>query len=228
MTDNPKWHALSRYLCMMRDKIFYIYDALCGWCYGFSPVIEKLYEAYKGEIDFEVLSGGMIMGDRVGPVGKVAPYISSAYKEVENTTGVKFGDAFLNNILAPGTAILSSEKPSIALCVFKTYQPDRSVLFAGTLQRAIYYDGIEPDNINSYGKYAEKHNIDPVDFTVKMKEKTYRDMADCEFQQVAEWGIGGFPTVVYRRGEKYFLVARGYTSFEELNSIVEQVKTGEA
>ena len=208
----------------MKDKIIYIYDALCGWCYGFSPVIEKLYETYKSEIDFDVLSGGMIMGDRVGPIGKVAAYISNAYKDVERASGVKFGEAFLGNILGKGTAIFSSEKPSIALSIFKTYHPEKSVLFAGTLQKAIYYDGIEPDNVNAYGKYAAKYGIDPAEFTRKMKEDTYRDMADCEFQQVAQWGIGGFPTVVYHRGDKYYLITRGYTSFEELNSVVKQVK----
>lgn len=220
------WHNLSRYLCTMKDKIFYIYDALCGWCYGFSPVMEKLYNTYKDEIDFEVLSGGMIMGDRVGPIGQVAPYISHAYKDVERASGVKFGEAFLNNILAKGTTVLSSEKPAVAMSVFKTYYPGKSILFAASLQKAIYYDGIEPEDVNAYGKYALQYDIDPVDFISKMKDKTYRNMAECEFQQVAEWGISGFPTVVYQQGDKFYLIARGYTSYGELEAMVQQVKAG--
>lgn len=210
----------------MKDKIFYIYDALCGWCYGFSPVIEQLYNTYKDEIDFEVLSGGMIMGSRVGPVGKIAPYISNAYKDVERAAGVKFGEEFLENILKNGTAVFSSEKPAVAMSVFKTYYPDKTVLFAGTLQKAIYYDGMEPEDVEAYGKYARQYGIDPLEFIAKMEEKNYRDMAECEFQQVAEWGIGGFPTVVYQQGDKFYLIARGYTPYRELEEIVQQVKAG--
>ena len=73
-------------------SIIYVYDALCGWCYGFSPVIKQVFEKYQAQFDFEVISGGMILGERQGPIGEVAAYIKGAYKTVEDTTGVKFGE----------------------------------------------------------------------------------------------------------------------------------------
>ena len=76
-------------------KLIYYFDALCGWCYGFSPVVSKLQETYKNKIDFEVISGGLFLGNRVGTVNDVAPYIKAgAYKSVESRTGVKFGKSF--------------------------------------------------------------------------------------------------------------------------------------
>jgi hypothetical protein len=72
----------------MQHKIIYIYDALCGWCYGFSPVMQQLQEKYAGKLEFEVLSGGMIMGLRAGPIGEVAAYIEKAYPDVESETCV--------------------------------------------------------------------------------------------------------------------------------------------
>ncbi|MFW5762224.1 MAG: DsbA family protein, partial [Cyclobacteriaceae bacterium] len=92
-------------------KIIYCYDALCGWCYGFSPVMEKIHQQYQQDFQFEVISGGMITGERIGPVGEVAPYIKQAYKLVENTTGVKFGDDFLR-VLNEGKAIFTSIPPA--------------------------------------------------------------------------------------------------------------------
>ncbi len=50
-------------------KLIYVYDALCGWCYGFSPVMMQLHSKYKDSIDFQVVSGGMITGNRIGPIG---------------------------------------------------------------------------------------------------------------------------------------------------------------
>ena len=208
----------------MKDKIIYIYDALCGWCYGFSPVIQKLYDTYKDEIDFDVISGGMITGERVGPIGTVAPFITNAYKDVERVSGVKFGDTFINDILKNGTAILTSEKPAYALSVFKTYHRDKAVPFSSTLQKAIYYDGIHTDDDNAYGKYAAQYGIDPAEFVAKMQEKQYQQMAQAEFEQTAMMGIRGFPAVIYGKHSHLFLISRGYTTYEEITGVITQVQ----
>jgi putative protein-disulfide isomerase len=208
----------------MKDKIIYVYDALCGWCYGFSPVMQKLYETYHHEIDFDVISGGMITGERVGPISEVAPFITNAYKDVERVSGIKFGEAFLEGILAKGTAILTSEKPAYALAVFKTYHRDKAVPFSSTLQKAIYYDGIEPNDDHAYGKYTAEYGIDAAEFVAKMQDKQYMQMAQAEFEQTAMMGIRGFPAVIYGKHSHMYLIARGYTTFDEINAVIKQVQ----
>ncbi len=42
---------------------------------GFSPVIKKIYEEYREKIDFNILSGGMVIGEREGLIGDFADYI---------------------------------------------------------------------------------------------------------------------------------------------------------
>ena len=135
---------------MEQLKLIYIYDALCGWCYGFSPVINDFAEKFKEELDIQVVSRGMIRGDRIGPIGEVAPYIKDAYKTVEDSTGVKFGEAFLQAILADGSTVFTSIPASIALSVFKTLQPENSLKYATDLQKAIYLDGVQPLDISAY------------------------------------------------------------------------------
>ncbi len=51
-------------MTVQRGRIIYVNDALCGWCYGFSPVITAIHEKYKDELDFEVISGGMVTGSQ--------------------------------------------------------------------------------------------------------------------------------------------------------------------
>lgn len=204
----------------MKDKLIYVYDALCGWCYGFSPVIEKLYNKYNDRIGFDVVSGGMRLGDSAGPISEIAGYIRKAHKDVERISGVKFGEAFLDGTLERGTAIFSSEKPAWALSVFKQYFPDKAVLFSGEIQRAIYVDGMEPDNVSAYGKYAAKFGIDANEFTKKMHEPAARLLAEKDFEQTALWDIGGFPSVIYEKEGRYFLIARGYASFDEVDAAI--------
>ncbi|TXD80720.1 DsbA family protein [Subsaximicrobium wynnwilliamsii] len=199
-------------------KIVYVYDALCGWCYGFSPVITQFQEKYKDSLSFEVISGGMITGGRIGPIGEVASYISWAYKGVEKATGVKFGSEFLNKTLKNGDAIFTSVPTAIALSVFKNLDPNNNIRFASALQRAIYYDGIEPENLDAYGQIALKFGLDAKSFVLKMKDPLYKKLAEDDFKKSAELNVSGYPTIFIKINGTYQKIGSGYIPFSELKS----------
>lgn len=50
---------------MKKLTLLYIQDALCGWCYGMSPVMQQLYKEHQQDYNFVVLSGGMVRGSNV-------------------------------------------------------------------------------------------------------------------------------------------------------------------
>ena len=104
-------------------NLIYCYDAYCGWCYGFSDIIKKISEKYKNNFYIEVLSGGMVLPEKPVPIATTASYIKSASKKVEELSGVKFGEDYLWHINNPDESdwFPNSEKPSIALSVFKEY-----------------------------------------------------------------------------------------------------------
>ncbi len=199
-------------------KVVYVYDALCGWCYGFSPVMTQFQAKYKDELDFEVISGGMITGDRIGPIGEVASYIGKAYKDVENATGVKFGDTFLNKTLAEGKAVFTSIPPAIALSVFKSLNPEQSIQFASALQKAIYFDGIEPENFDAYGQIASSFGLDGEAFVIKMKDPAYRKAAEEDFNTSTALGVTGFPSVFVEHNGTYYKIGNGYLPLSSLES----------
>ena len=78
--------------------LIYCYDAYCGWCYGFSPVMKQLEESFKDRLQVEVLSGGMILPETPKAIAATAGYIKEAYKTVEAYTGIKFGEDYLWHI----------------------------------------------------------------------------------------------------------------------------------
>lgn len=205
-------------------KIIYVYDALCGWCYGFSPVLKECYEKHKNEFEFEVLSGGMMIGDRVGSINDIAPYIKSAYHTVENTTGVKFGEAYLR-VLEDGSMVLNSEMPSIALSLFKQYFPDQSVLFAHEIQNALYFDGRDPSEIETYRYIAVNHGIDPDEFEVKMNLESSKEAAYYDFALAKQLRVESFPAVLIQSSETgFYLIAKGYTDSATLELRIENVQ----
>lgn len=200
----------------------YVYDALCGWCYGFSPVVEQLYNKYQDDIRFSVISGGMILGERIGPIGEVAGYIKEAYKQVEQTCGVKFGAPFLNETLEQGEAIFSSHLPAVALTVFRDHHQGQDVLFASALQKAIYYDGRFPNEFSTYEYLAQQFSIDPKTFVEKMKLPKFHARASADFDFTRQFKVTGFPTVFLANDQRILRIGSGYSSFEQLDTILQE------
>lgn len=207
---------------MKKSRIIYVYDALCGWCYGFSPVMEAFYERHREAFDFEVYSGGMVMGERIGPIGEVAGYIRQAYRVVEERTGVRFGQSFLEGVLEPGTVTFSSEPPALAMTAFRELRPDAVVPFSGDLLRAVYRDGIAPTDFDEYGKRAANYGLDPEEFVARMQEEETRLRTQADFQEVARMGVSGFPTLIYDDGRMHRL-SHGYMPLEQLEETLKKL-----
>lgn len=207
----------------MKDTIFYFYDALCSWCYGFSPVLKKLSEKYEDEFDFQVISGGMQTGDRKQPVSDIRDYLKGAYLNVTARTGVQFGADFME-VLEDGTRLLDSVPAAVALSVVKELKPMEALKFAGSIQKAIYYDGINWNKAESFIPYAEKAGIEADLFLEKFQEDAFLEKAKTDFKLAANFGITGFPSVVLKRKEKYYLIAQGFLPFEQLEEALQTAK----
>jgi putative protein-disulfide isomerase len=206
--------------------IIYCYDAYCGWCYGFSQVIKKIAEEFADRLEFEVLSGGMIIMDNPRPISAMAGYIQKAYKVVEERTGVKFGEDFLWHIFNPDKSdwFPDSEKPAIALCIFKEYYPEKQVAFASDLQYALKYEGRDLTDNEAYRHLLEKYQVPADEFYAKLKEEAYKEKAHHEFAMCRQLQVTGFPTVLIQTSEtKFWLLARGYTDYDTLKSSIESV-----
>ena len=207
----------------MNPVLFYCYDAYCGWCYGFSPVIKKLVDTHPS-LQVEVLSGGMIIAEKPVPISATAGYILKAYPTVEEYTGIKFGADYLWHINNPELSdwFPDSEKPAIALCIFKEFYPDRQVEFAGDLQYALHFEGRDLTDDESYRHLLEKYSIQPEIFYSKLKSEEYKEQAYYEFQLCKQLQVTGYPCVLLQNSEtKFTLLARGFTDYETLEAGLE-------
>ena len=213
-------------ICLIMMTIYYCYDAYCGWCYGFSPIIKRIAEEYKDRVAFEVLSGGMIITEKPRPIGATAGYIQQAYKVVEERTGIKFGSDYLWHINNPDDSdwFPSSEKPAIAMCIFKEYYPDRQVEFAADLQYALHYEGRDLCDDEAYRHLLEKYQIPAEDFYKSLHSEAYKEKAYYEFALCKQLQVTGFPAVLLQASEsKFYLLARGFTEYEALKQRIEAV-----
>ena len=210
---------------MEKPQIMYVFDPLCGWCYGFSPVIKQLKDNYGDVFDFKAYVGGMILGDRVGTINEKFAFLKEgAIEQVEQTTGVMFGEAFKTNMLDKGDYIVNSEPPSIALTILREANPDKHVEIAHDVQKALYWEGKSFNELETYLPFADKYNVDRDEFSQKYQNPEYLRQIYGEFDMVQQLGVQGYPSVVVVAGEKGYLIARGYQSYEQISQTLEKIQ----
>ncbi|MFD3002232.1 DsbA family protein [Pontibacter toksunensis] len=209
---------------MMKSTLIYIQDALCGWCYGMSPVMQQLYKEHKQDYNFVVLSGGMIRGSNVKPISGMADYIRQASRQLEQVTGVKQTQAYHEQILDRGTYVSDSEPPAIALLILKEKFPEKQIPLAAAIQNLHFVEGKDLNEVETYLPVVRQFKASEEEFKKKFSDKDYADLARQEFELVEKWGIRGFPAVVVETGEKLYMVAQGYQPYDQLTKTLERIQ----
>lgn len=196
-------------------------DPLCGWCYGFTPVVLRVRDVYGELLDVQVIPGGMITGTRVGPVSDMADYIMKAYKRVEEYAGVQFGWPYLD-MLQRGTEINNSEPPCRAIYTFQQMYPDQALDFAHAVQLKLFREGKSLNSEHTYRELAGEFNIEPDTFIAAMNTDESRYGTNREFQWVEAAGITGFPCAILQKGKEYYLLARGFQPYDGFRQVLER------
>lgn len=202
--------------------VLYVYDPLCGWCFGFDPVLSDLAEKHP-ELRIEVIGGGMMTGQRVGPISQMADYILGAYKQLEQTTGVRVGEPYLA-LLRQGTYISNSEPPCRALAAYKLQRPDDGLRFAIALQDAMFVHGNDLNAPETYANLAESFGLDAKLFLVQMESPEAHAATQQGFAQSQSLGVQGFSSVFYFDRQLYHPIAHGYTRLEQLERSLKYLK----
>jgi len=148
----------------MSKQILYLFDPLCGWCYGFSQTIVDFQKKHQGKYEFVAIPGGMMVDTGVKPIADMEDYIASAIPRVEQMTGSKFGDPFKLHLLRSRTTLLDSEPPSRALITFRTFRYDDAISFAHALQKAHFFHGRDYNDPALYEELASSFGLDPEAF----------------------------------------------------------------
>ncbi len=206
-------------------KLMYVFDPLCGWCYGFSNVITAFADAHP-EMEVEVIAGGMVLGDRVGPLADIAPYLRGAYKNVENRTGIVFGEAYLQELFGEAAMTMDSAPPSRALVAYRSIVRDeRAVLrFASAIQKAIYFDGVAPRDVHAWIQLATEFGIDARAFDAAYNDPATEKAMLSGFGKSDALGVTGFPTVLVAHNDQLYAIARGYADAAALERALVEVK----
>ena len=186
---------------MANPALHYIFDPLCGWCYGAAPLLEAA-RAVPG-LTVALHGGGMMTGSnrrQITPAWR--GYVLPHDRRIEQLSGQPFGDAYINGLLNDTTAMMDSEPPITAILAAEALA-GMGLDMLHRVQRAHYVDGLRIADLPVLVTLAQELGLDGAAF-----EAAYARQAGAATQRhidasralLAQVGGQGFPTFVLDDG----------------------------
>lgn len=99
---------------MTATKLHYIFDPLCGWCYGAAPLVQAAQNIPN--LVLVLHGGGMMSGANRRQIdSQWRGYVMPHDQRIAQLTGQTFGDDYFNNLLNDTSAIMDSTPPIAAI-----------------------------------------------------------------------------------------------------------------
>ena len=119
--------------------LHYLFDPLCGWCYGASGTIGTL--AKHPDVDLQPQATGLFAGSGARPMKSFAAQAWANDQRIAALSGRQFSDAYRNKVLGAEDAVLDSTVATLAVTAVADTAPARVIEVLAAIQTARYVDG---------------------------------------------------------------------------------------
>ncbi|WP_282410536.1 DsbA family protein [Pseudomonas sp. PS02303] len=182
--------------------LHYIYDPLCGWCYGAKPLVH----AAQGVLPVIAHGGGMMSGaNRKAVSPQLRNYVMPHDRRIAEYTGQPFGEAYFEGLLRDDTAVFDSTPP-IAAVLAAEHIAGRGLELLGRLQTAHYVEGRRIADEAVLFELAKEIGLEPDAFaSAFISTDSDRHIKDSR-ALLARVGGQGFPTLALEQNGHFTVV----------------------
>lgn len=128
----------------MSTTVTYLFDPLCGWCYGASPAIQKLGQ--QSSLRFELAPTGLFAGNARAMDADFAAFAWSNDQRIAGLTGQTFTEAYRQNVLGRHGSRFDSATATLSLTAVSMTEPQRELEVLKLVQEARYVQGLDTAN----------------------------------------------------------------------------------
>lgn len=175
-----------------KQKVLFLFDPLCGWCYATSNGMQKLAET----ADVEMIPTGLFSRDQMmSPEWGLHAWENDS--RISQLTGLPFSEAYRQNILMQPTNFNSFALVQ-ALTAVKLTEPSRELEALRAFQKARYVQGLDTAKLDVLAQVLQA--ISCTQAVEILQDPATKQLAQQRIAEGAEiarqFGVSGVPFVV--------------------------------
>lgn len=180
---------------MSPTRLVYVFDAYCGWCFGFGPALHEFATAHVGQVKIEMVSGGLFVGQPLAPLRSM-PYVARANERIAQLTGARFGDGY-RRLVEDGSFVMDSGAAAVGFAALRAEAPAQVAPdLAAAMQRAFYVDGLSLSDPETYVRISRSHHLDDAAVIARLDTPATVAAAKADFERSRSLGVSAFPTLL--------------------------------
>lgn len=206
--------------------ITYLFDPLCGWCYGASRALEQL--ARRDGVNLELAPTGLFAGEGARAMdASFAAYAWQNDQRIARLSDEPFSDAYRQQVLGATGSIFDSAPATLAIVAVGLSAPRKEIAALKALQQARYVDGMNNSDLDVVARTLAKAGLADAAERVRAPDDelmaAYRSRIGAARTLMAEFRVNGVPAlVVSREGHRRLLPSSAlFGGFEALVSQLE-------
>lgn len=202
--------------------ISYLFDPLCGWCYGASPVLQRLAE--QPGIRLELAPTGLFAGSGARAMDtSFAEYAWSNDQRIEKLTGQRFSETYRTQLLSRPGGRFDSGATTLALSAVALTAPEQELATLKRLQEARYVQGLDTGEMTVVERLLREAGLDAAADLLTADDAALQATHQARIAkakgQMQALGAQGVPALVLTTKPGHSQLVRGnalYGSFEHL------------
>ena len=206
--------------------VTYLFDPLCGWCYGASAMLEQLVARRDFAVD--LIATGLFAGDGARPMDdNFAAYAWTNDQRISRLSGQPFSEAYRHNVLGDRTRLFDSGPSTLALTAVALAAPDREFGALKAIQNARYVEGHDTTDISVLSVVLRALNLPAVADRLANPDDVlmaaYRTRLEAARVEMRRFGANGVPALIVGAGDNRRIVGAS-ALFGSMEVLVEGLK----
>ncbi|MES2889986.1 MAG: DsbA family protein [Pseudomonadota bacterium] len=183
----------------MSKILHYVFDPLCGWCYGASATVSALSE--NPGIQLRLLPSGLFSGEGARSMDEgFASYAWANDQRIASLTGQTFSERYRSGVLADRQQVFDSGPATLALSAVALTAPQRELDALKAIQRARYVDGLDVTRADTLATVLKALGLDEAAARMAMPDAQLRQANHARIDQaqalLQTFGARGVPAFI--------------------------------
>ena len=177
---------------MKTPALIYFADPMCSWCWGFSPVFERLRREFAADFEFSLIMGGLYPSASAPLDESSKAAIRDHWDHVYEASAQRFDYRFFER----DGFVYNTEPPCRAVVTAREFAPGSEFSMLERVHSAFYADNLDVTESATLADVAVAVGFERSEFLAHFDEEKARLATGNDFAITQSASIQGFPALI--------------------------------